>query len=46
MEFIIKRMSDEHIEQIASLEKGTYTFNYRVAIARGGVDFEHFEFTV
>lgn len=31
---------------LSTLEKGTYTFNYRVAIARGGVDLEHFEFTV
>lgn len=31
---------------ISSLEKGTYTYNYRVAIARGGVDLETFEFTV
>ena len=31
---------------LASLGKGTYTYNYRIAIARGGVDLEHFEFTV
>ncbi len=31
---------------IKSLEKGTYTYNYRVAIARGGVNLETFEFTV
>ncbi|MBQ7968218.1 MAG: hypothetical protein IJ292_00140 [Clostridia bacterium] len=31
---------------IATLPSGTYTFKYRVAIARGGVDFESFEFTV
>ena len=31
---------------VATLEKGTYTYKYRVAIARGGVDLENFEFTV
>jgi len=31
---------------IATLDKGTYTYNYRIAIARGGVDLETFEFTV
>lgn len=31
---------------IASLEKGTYTMKIRAGIARGGVDFEEFEFTV
>lgn len=31
---------------LASLKEGTYTYNYRIAIARGGVDLEHFKFTV
>ncbi len=31
---------------IASLEKGAYTLTIRAGIARGGVDFEKFEFTV
>ena len=30
----------------SSLPSGKYTYNYRVAIARGGVDLERFEFTV
>ena len=30
----------------ATLEGGTYTYNYQTAIASGGVDLEHFEFTV
>ena len=31
---------------LATLEKGTYSFNLRAGIARGGADFETFEFTV
>jgi hypothetical protein len=31
---------------LAKLPKGTYTFNLRAGIARGGKDFETFEFTV
>lgn len=31
---------------LATLEKGEYTYNYRIAIARGGVDLEHFDFTI
>ena len=32
--------------EVSKLEKGTYTVTIRVGIARGGVDFEKFEFTV
>lgn len=31
---------------LASLEKGTYTLRLRAGIARGGADFEEFDFTV
>ena len=30
----------------SSLPSGKYTYNYRVAIARGGVDLESFDFVV
>lgn len=31
---------------LATLPAGTYTYNYRIAIARGGVDLEHFDFVI
>ena len=45
--YMWRNWNAEQVEQdLATLEKGTYTYNYRIAIARGGVDLEHFEFTV